>query len=164
MSTPTVRTAAELLCDSAETCKLSFGCQGFDDAFGGGVPVHGVTEICGEAGAGKTQLCLQLTLQAQLPVECGGLGAGKAVYLSCGEGAFPLKRLNQLADSVAARYADAGVTADKLMDSVLIQTVDSVDGQFEVRRSLTRSAVEFRDEATPLLVPSPPRRRVAAQI
>ena len=77
---------------------------------------------------------------------------GKAVYLSCGEGAFPLKRLNQLADSVAARYADVGVTADNLMDSVLIQTVDSVDGQFEVRRSSTRSGAEFRDEATPLLI------------
>jgi DNA-repair protein XRCC3 len=36
--------------------------------------MRGLTEIAGEAGAGKTQLCLQLALHAVLPKEHGGLG------------------------------------------------------------------------------------------
>jgi len=53
-------------------------------------------KIAGEAGAGKTQTALCLALQAQLPVEQGGLG-GKTAYLCCGEGDFPIRRYAQLA-------------------------------------------------------------------
>jgi DNA-repair protein XRCC3 len=58
-----------------ERCgRLSFGCGALDSALGGGVPMRGLTEIAGEAGAGKTQLCLQLALYAVLSKEHGGLG------------------------------------------------------------------------------------------
>ena len=36
----------------------------------------GVTEVAGTSAAGKTQLCLQLSLTAQLPPQRGGLEAG----------------------------------------------------------------------------------------
>jgi RecA/RadA recombinase len=48
----------------------------------------------GEAGAAKTQLCLQLLLAAQLPRAVGGLD-GAAVYIHT-EGRAPLTRLKQL--------------------------------------------------------------------
>ena len=44
----------------------------------------GVTEVAGVSAAGKTQLCLQLCLTAQLPREHGGLDAGPSV-MSCSQ-------------------------------------------------------------------------------
>lgn len=36
-----------------------------DEALGGGIYTRGITEISGEAGAGKTQICLVLALQVR---------------------------------------------------------------------------------------------------
>ena len=54
-----------------------------------------VTEIYGQAGGGKTQLCLQLCANVQLPTVIGGLG-GKALYLDT-EGGFTGRRMQQIA-------------------------------------------------------------------
>jgi hypothetical protein len=69
--------------------------------------VQGLTEICGQAGAGKTQLCMQLLLSAQRPVADGGLGAG-AIYLCC-EGMFPVTRLQELARCRAGGGGGSGL-------------------------------------------------------
>ena len=44
---------------------LSLGCSALDALLGGGVPQQGITELAGPSGAGKTQICLQLALEAQ---------------------------------------------------------------------------------------------------
>ncbi|CAB4263834.1 unnamed protein product [Prunus armeniaca] len=56
------------------TPKLSIGCPILDDCLGGGIPCNSITKLVGESGSGKTQLCLQLTLGAQLRPSHGGLG------------------------------------------------------------------------------------------
>ncbi|KAL1139183.1 hypothetical protein AAG570_009242 [Ranatra chinensis] len=61
---------------------------------GGGVPVRGITELSGESGVGKTQICLQLSLTVQYPIDMGGLDSG-AVYI-CTEDRFPSTRLHQI--------------------------------------------------------------------
>lgn len=84
--------------------RLSTGCGLIDNALGGGLPDSGGIvevcwtiaplsepsalnacnrrgQICGEAGSGKTQLCIQILLQAQLPPEQGGL-AGAGLFVS----------------------------------------------------------------------------------
>lgn len=57
--------------------RLSVGCPLLDELLRGGLPAGSVIELSGESGAGKTQLALQLCLSVQLPVQHGGLGAGK---------------------------------------------------------------------------------------
>ncbi|KAI5355887.1 hypothetical protein L3X38_008782 [Prunus dulcis] len=47
------------------TPKLSIGCPILDDCLGGGIPCNSITELVGESGYRKTQLCLQLTARAQ---------------------------------------------------------------------------------------------------
>ena len=58
------KSAAELLWDARHTRKLSTGCALLDATLDGGISAHGITEIAGAAGVGKTQLVLQLMLQA----------------------------------------------------------------------------------------------------
>ena len=55
---------------------VSTGAKLLDEFLGGGIPLKGITEICGESSSGKTQFGLQLALRAQLPVNHGGLGKG----------------------------------------------------------------------------------------
>jgi len=76
--------------------RLSWGDDIIDNMLRGGILPFGITEISGDSSSGKTQLCLQLLLQAQLPLEMGGLN-GSAIYLST-EGDVPIKRLKQIAE------------------------------------------------------------------
>ena len=113
---------------------LSFGCATLDAALRG-VPRNSITELCGVAGSGKTQLALQLLLRAQLPESVGGLG-GKAFFLSCGEGPFPSQRLRQLAQALVAR-ADVPYSEQQLLERVYVETVDT----FERMRVVLRDAL-----------------------
>lgn len=116
VSAPASRTALSMLARTERSSLSSLpqrplvfstGCRGLDAVLRGGVPVQGLTEICGQAGAGKTQLCMQLLLSVQLPVAEGGLDGG-AIYLCC-EGMFPVTRLQELARC----YAGGGRCPDQ---------------------------------------------------
>ena len=51
-----------------------------DSQLAGGVLVPGVTELSGVSAAGKTQLCLQLSLVVQLAKGQGGLSGGSECH------------------------------------------------------------------------------------
>lgn len=65
-----------------------------DSLLQGGIDIGCITEFYGQSGSGKTQLCLQLALNCQLPRQLGGL-EGKTIYISTDK-AFPIKRLAQM--------------------------------------------------------------------
>lgn len=94
----------------------------------GGLLTRGITEIYGESSVGKTQLCLQLCLTAQLPVAKGGLGAG-AVYLAA-EDVFPNKRLHQMASHFQRQWPV--MESQKLEDGVYIQHAGTVEDMWQV--------------------------------
>jgi RecA/RadA recombinase len=121
-SLPPVSTAADLLAAARGAARRSVptGCRRRDArcARAGGLPALGITELAGEAGSGKTQLCLQLAVHCVLPAELGGLG-GLCVYL-CAEDALPTARLeammraivgNRLRDAAASAAAAAAAAA-----------------------------------------------------
>lgn len=66
----------------------------------GGIAPCEVTELCAAPGLGKTQLCIQLAVNVQLPAEVGGL-AGEAVYIDT-EGSFCVERAEDMASATAA--------------------------------------------------------------
>lgn len=117
-------TALQHLEEGVSTQRLSVGCRVLDACLGGGIPARGITEIAGEAGAGKTQFALTLSLQCCLPPTHGGLG-GKTVYLCCGEGEFPNRRLVQLATSLSSRACFSSQAA--MLDSVTISQCHNAD-------------------------------------
>lgn len=100
--------------------QLKFGCRSLDGMMRNGLNT-GITEISGESGVGKSQICLQLSLMVQLPVERGGLG--KAAVFICTEDAFPSKRLFQLANVFTKRYGESNY-----LDNIFIEHMhDSED-------------------------------------
>ena len=71
-----------------------------------------VTEIVGQSGVGKTQFCLQLCSNVQLPNSIGGLDAS-CIYLDC-NGGFSTQRLLQICN--ATRHAAlAMISGDDLI-------------------------------------------------
>ncbi|XP_057156267.2 DNA repair protein RAD51 homolog 3 isoform X4 [Pan paniscus] len=88
-------TALELLEQEHTQGFIITFCSALDDILGGGVPLMKTTEICGAPGVGKTQLCMQLAVDVQIP-ECFGGVAGEAVFIDT-EGSFMVDRVVDLA-------------------------------------------------------------------
>ena len=65
---------------------------------GGGIQTGEVTEIAGMPGAGKTQLAMQLAVNAALPIQHGGV-AGSTIYIDT-EGSFSAERCSTMAVSL----------------------------------------------------------------
>lgn len=78
-----------------------------------------MTEIYGEAGSGKTQICLYLAFNCRLPVELGG-NDGKVLYLTTDKPACA-RRLNQLNRAFKAKYGDFD-----FLDGILVSQFNKV--------------------------------------
>lgn len=86
-------TAASLLTQSRKSSfqrNIVTFCRSIDTLLGGGMNLSEVTEIVGLPGVGKTQLAMQLCIDARLPKEHGGV-QGEAVYIDS-EGSFSPER------------------------------------------------------------------------
>lgn len=57
----------------AAVTKLTTGSDSFNQLIGGGIESQSITELFGEFGSCKTQVCFQLAVNATLPEEKGGL-------------------------------------------------------------------------------------------
>jgi DNA repair protein RadA len=79
--------------------RISTGSKSFDDLLGGGIETKAVTEVYGEFGTGKTQLCHTLCIMVQQPVSQGGLDA-KAIYVDT-ENTFRPERIVSIAQARA---------------------------------------------------------------
>ena len=90
-------TAFDLLERQKHEYVVSF-CRDLDRRLGGGIPTMAVTELFGEPGVGKTQFCMQLAADVQVPPECGGLG-GSAIFIDT-EGSFMPERMHQIAEGL----------------------------------------------------------------
>ena len=72
--------ADELMRMRQNLLRLSMTSKQLDELVGGGLESQTITEFYGEYGVGKSILCHQLAVNAQLPVEQGGLNGG-ALYV-----------------------------------------------------------------------------------
>lgn len=77
-----------------EMTKMTTGCNTLDGLLEGGLDTKSITEFYGEFGSGKSQVCQQLAVAVQLPVERGGLD-GACLYLDT-ESVFKPKRVEQM--------------------------------------------------------------------
>jgi DNA repair protein RadA len=100
---------------------IGTGSQNFNELLGGkGVETRAMTETYGAFGSGKTQLALTLAVNAQLPVEQGGVN-GKAVYIDT-EGTFRPSRIMQIAEGL-------GANPEKVLKNILVARAFNSDHQ-----------------------------------
>jgi len=102
---------------------LTTSCSAMDEFLCGGIPTFGITEVTGESATGKTQLCLQLSLTAQLPTSRGGFD-GEVVYIST-EKVFPSQRLAELSEYFIQIYGD--LLPDTPMDQVNLEHITDTE-------------------------------------
>lgn len=102
--------------------RFTVGCNKLDSLLRGGIATRGITELSGESGCGKTQMCLQLSLTVQLPHVKGGLAAG-AVFI-CTEDKFPSSRLQHLMQTLNKETENEDI---KFGDNIFIEHIADVE-------------------------------------
>ncbi len=117
------KTALELKQESRNIGRITTGSKRLDELLGGGVETRTITEFYGEFGTGKTQICMQLSVNVQLPPEEGGL-SGKALYIDT-EGTFRWERIEKMARAV-------GLDPDEAMKNIIVARAISTDHQIAI--------------------------------
>jgi len=113
-------TATEFHRNRQEIIQVTTGSKELDKLLEGGFETGSITELFGEFRTGKTQLCHQICVTCQLPLEQGG-GEGKALYIDT-EGTFRPERLL----AIAERY---GLNGDDVLDNVAYARAYNSDHQ-----------------------------------
>lgn len=91
--------------------RISTGAKNFDDLLDGGIETKAVTEVYGEFGTGKTQLCHTLCVMVQQDKSQGGL-SGKALYIDT-ENTFRPERIVSIARA-------RGLDHEKALENVIV--------------------------------------------
>ncbi|PIA50046.1 hypothetical protein AQUCO_01300644v1 [Aquilegia coerulea] len=105
------QTAWDMLREEQFVTRITTSCEDLDNILGGGINCQEVTEIGGVPGIGKTQLGIQLAVNVQIALECGGLG-GKAIYIDT-EGSFMVERVFQIAEACIEDLLESRVFQQK---------------------------------------------------
>ncbi|UCH56719.1 MAG: DNA repair and recombination protein RadA [Candidatus Bathyarchaeota archaeon] len=119
--------ALEILDMRKSMIKCTTGSGEFDRILGGGVETGAITELIGEFGSGKTQICFTLSVTAQLPVEEGGFGGNVCVIDT--ESTFMPERIMQIAE-------ERGMDPTKVLERILIARAYNSEHQIILVNSL----------------------------
>lgn len=113
-------TGAEVLEKRQLLKRITNGSAALDNLLGGGIETQSITEVFGEFGSGKTQICHQLTVNVQLPEDKGGLGK-TAFYLDT-ENTFRPERVMQMAEG-------AGLDPNEALENIFVGRAYNSDHQ-----------------------------------
>ncbi len=132
--------ASEILERRKNLVRISTSSPALDKILGGGIETRGITEVFGEFGTGKSQIAHQIAVNAQLPVEQGGLG-GKVIYIDT-ENTFRPERIVQMATA-------AGFDPNTALDNIFVARAHTSDHQMLL---VTRAMDMAEREGVKLLV------------
>ena len=143
--------ADELLRMREDVARLKTGSRALDELLGGGLETQTITEFYGQYGSGKSQMCHQLCVNVQLPLDQGGLEA-RALYIDT-ENTFRPERIVQMARRMNLDpqeaikkiiYAQA-YTSDHQM--LLLEKADKIIKENGIRLIIVDSlTADFRSE------------------
>jgi len=100
--------------------RLTLNSINLNKLLGGGIETQAITEFVGEWGSGKSQLCMQLSVTAQLPCKDGGL-EGKVLFIDT-EGTFSAERVYQIAQA-------SQIQGEKILEGIFCSRVYNSDHQ-----------------------------------
>jgi len=113
-------TAKQLYERRKDLQRLSFASSNLDKLLGGGLETQAITEFVGEFGAGKSQICMKLSVITQLPAKDGGL-EGKVLFIDT-EGTFAAQRVYHMALNMKP-------ATEKILDGIIYSRVYNSDHQ-----------------------------------
>jgi DNA repair protein RadA len=119
--------ALEILDMRKNMIKCTTGSNELDRILGGGIETGAITELIGEFGSGKTQICFTLAVTSQEPVEKGGFRGNVCVIDT--EGTFMPERIMQIAE-------EKGLDSTKILEGVLIARAYNSEHQMILINSL----------------------------
>jgi len=99
---------------------VSTGADGLNELIGGGVETCSITEAYGRFASGKTQIGFQLCVNAQLPIDKGGLD-GAVLFIDT-EGTFRPERIETIAQAV-------GLDPEKTLENIMVVRATSTEQQ-----------------------------------
>mmetsp|Transcript_1807 Transcript_1807/g.4614 ORF Transcript_1807/g.4614 Transcript_1807/m.4614 type:complete len:329 (-) Transcript_1807:348-1334(-) len=109
-----------------ELISLTTGSRELDKILRGGIETGSITELIGEFRTGKTQICHNISVSAQLSCDKGG-GDGRAIYLDT-EGTFRPERIVDIAKRFELNPSD-------VLDNIALTRAYNVDQQLEILNS-----------------------------
>jgi len=127
--------------------RITTGSKELDNLIGGGVETQAITESYGRFSSGKTQICFQLAVNVQRPVEAGGLD-GACLYVDT-ERTFRPERIKQIAESLKLDpekvlkniYVAEAVNSDHQM--VLVEKAEEIVKEKNIRLIIIDSLTSF---------------------
>jgi DNA repair protein RadA len=119
--------ALEILDMRQNMIKCTTGSQELDRILGGGIETGAITELIGEFGSGKTQICFTLAVTSQQSVEEGGFDGNVCVIDT--EGTFMPERIMQIAE-------ERGLDSTKVLEKILIARAYNSEHQIILINSL----------------------------
>ena len=103
--------ASEIYKRRQDIGKITTGTNCLDTLFDGGIETQALTEVYGEFGCGKTQLCLTMCVQVQKSKEEGGLEGG-VIYIDT-ENTFRPERIVSIANA-------NDMDPQKVLDNIIV--------------------------------------------
>jgi DNA repair protein RadA len=89
-------TAQDILDSRKNLLRCTTGSAKLDSFLKGGIETQAITEVAGEFGSGKSQICYTLCVTANMPVDRKGLG-GNVIFIDT-ENTFRAERIFQIAE------------------------------------------------------------------
>ena len=129
-------TAADIMTRRKQIVRCTTGSKSLDELLSGGIETQAVTEIAGEFGSGKSQLCHTLSVIANMPKANGGLG-GNVIFIDT-ENTFRPERIHQIAEAYG--IADP----EKILSSIFVCKIYNSSHLEFVIKNLARYLEEFR--------------------
>ena len=105
-------TAADILTRRKEILRCTTGSKNLDGLLQGGVETQALTEVAGEYGSGKSQLCHTLGVTADMPKEKKGLG-GNVIFVDT-ENTFRPERVSQISESIGI------INPEKILEKIFV--------------------------------------------
>mmetsp|Transcript_8451 Transcript_8451/g.20771 ORF Transcript_8451/g.20771 Transcript_8451/m.20771 type:complete len:329 (-) Transcript_8451:715-1701(-) len=115
--------------------RLTTGSLALDKILRGGIETGSITEFSGEFRTGKTQLCHNFAVSAQLSYEKGG-GEGRALFIDT-EGTFRPERIYDISE----RF---GLNGTDVLDNIAFTRAYNVDQQMEILNSAGALMAEMK--------------------
>jgi DNA repair protein RadA len=128
-------TAQDILDRRKNLLRCTTGSEKLDSFLKGGIETQAITEIAGEFGSGKSQICYTLCVTANTPLDRKGLG-GNVIFIDT-ENTFRSERIFQIAEH-------RGISPDEILRRIYVCKIYNTSHLEMIIQDLGKSIEEYR--------------------